>query len=176
MARIASALRNGRIVSARIGGSHQCARRARSHRRTSQGGRRANGGSQRLRRDRGPHLARYSVLPLLPEERRADRHEGDQQSLLVERRRQVLQLRAGRETRRRRAAHRTSAAQEASHRHHRPQHAQPRVPARLGRHLSTTSASRHFSNRTMAAAGRTCTRWTRRRNSSPLTTRASNSA
>ncbi len=50
-----------------------------------------------------------------------DRHQGHQQSVLVERRRQILQLRAGRETGRRRAAHRAAAAQEASRRHHRPQ-------------------------------------------------------
>ena len=105
------------------------------HRRASQGGRRAHGRAVRLRRDRRPHLARHSVLSLLPEERRADRHEGHQQPVLVERRRQVLQLRAGREARRRRAADRPAAAQEASRRHHRPLHAQPGVSAGLGRHL-----------------------------------------
>ena len=58
----------------------------------------------RLRRHRRPHLARHSVLSRLSEERRADRHHRHQQSVLVERRRQVLQLRAGLEARRRRAA------------------------------------------------------------------------
>ena len=153
------ALRNGRIVSARAGGSHQCARRAAASRPSTSKWAACRWRSQRLRRDRRPHLARHSVLPLLSEKRRAHRHEGDQQSVLVERRRQVLQLCAGREARRRGAADRAAAAQEAS----RPApptavHAQPGVSARLGRHLSTTSASPHFSSRTMAAAGRTCTR------------------
>ena len=43
--------------------------------------------AQRVRRDHRPHLARYSVLPFVPEERGAHRHQGDQQSVLVERRR-----------------------------------------------------------------------------------------
>ena len=102
--------------------------------------------------------------------------QGDQQSVLVERRRQVLQLRAGREAGRGRAAHGAAAAQEASHR------APPTAPCAtwsirsIGTASSTTSASRRSSSRTMAAAGRTSTRWIRRRNCSPPTTRASSSA
>ena len=94
----------------------------------------------------------------LPEERRARRHQGHQQSVLVERRRQVLQLRAGRQTGRGRAAHRAAAAQGASARHHRALHAQPAVIRSIGTGSSTTSASRRSSSRTMAAAGRTSTK------------------
>ena len=46
-------------------------------------------------RDHRPHFAGHPVLPRLPEKRRAQRHARHQQSLLVERRRQVFQLRAG---------------------------------------------------------------------------------
>ncbi len=63
---------------------------------------------------------------------RRDRH---QQPLLVERRRQVLQLRAGAQTGRRHSAHRAAAAQAASAGHHRPLHAQPALPHAVGQHL-----------------------------------------
>ena len=72
--------------------------------RASENRRRRDGRAQRLRRDRRPHLARHSVLPVVLKNAALTRHESHQQSVLVERRRQVLQLRAGRETRRRRAA------------------------------------------------------------------------
>ncbi len=99
------------------------------------------------RRDRRSHLARHPVLSRVPEERRADRHEGHQQSVLVERRRQVLQLRAGREAGRRHSAHRAAAAQEAS----RPAPPIGRCATcstrSTGTRSSTTSASRRSSSR-----------------------------
>ncbi len=71
----------------------------------------------------------------LSEERRALRHRRHQQSVLVERRRQVLQLRSRRQAWRRDSAHRAAAAQATSRRHHRPLHAQPAVPYAVGQHL-----------------------------------------
>ena len=61
-----------------------------------------------LQRDRRSHLARHPVLSRVPEERGARGHDGHQQPVLVERRRQVLQLRAGGAARRRGAADRAS--------------------------------------------------------------------
>ena len=106
--------------------------RARRHGRVRPDRRRADGRAVRLRRHRRPHLARHSVLPRVPEERRALRHQDHQQPVLVERRRQVLQLRAGHQARRRHSADHPAAAQGASDRHHRAVDAQPEVPARLG--------------------------------------------
>ncbi len=86
----------------------------------------------RLRRDRRSHLARHPVLPRLAEELGALRREGHQQPVLVERRRQVLQLRAGHQARRGDSADGAAAAQGTSDRHDRAVDAQPALPARLG--------------------------------------------
>ena len=86
----------------------------------------------RLRRHRRSHLARHPVLSRLAEERGALRRQGHQQPVLVERRRQVLQLRAGDQARRRDSADGAAAAQGTSDRHDRAVDAQPALPARLG--------------------------------------------
>ena len=89
----------------------------------------------RLRRDRRSHFARHSVLSRVAEELRAVRLEDHQQPVLVERRRQVFQLRAGHQAGGRHPADGAAAAQGTSHRHHRAVDAQPELPARLGRDL-----------------------------------------
>src|SRR5579863_4367803 len=81
------AVRNGRIVSTGPGGPDQCNGRDERNGRAPARGRGGNGRAQRLRCDRGPHLSRHSVLQIVSEERCAYRDEGDQQSVLVERRR-----------------------------------------------------------------------------------------
>ena len=59
------------------------------------------GRAVRLRRRHRPHLAGRAVLSRLAQERRAHRHRGRQQSVLVERGREIFQQRAGHEDRRR---------------------------------------------------------------------------
>ena len=65
-------VRNGRIVPAGAGGPHQCHGRGWRDGGASQNRRRPHGRALPLRGDHRPHLARYPVLPLLSEERRAD--------------------------------------------------------------------------------------------------------
>ena len=93
---------------------------------------------------RRPHLARGRVLPRLPQVRRAERHLRDQQPVLVDGRRQVLQLRADVAARRRHPEDRAAAAEglPARRRHPAGVAAQPRLPDRLGRAAATTSACR----------------------------------
>ncbi len=88
-----------------------------------------------LPRHRRSHLARHSLLSRLSEERGPLGHDRHQQSLLVERRRQVLQLRAGPQAGRCHSADRAAAAQRASAGHDRPLHAQPAIPHAVGQHL-----------------------------------------
>ena len=66
------------------------------HRRSRERRRRAHGRAVPLPRHRRSHLARHSLLSRVSQERRAGGHDGHQQPVLVERGRQVLQLRAGR--------------------------------------------------------------------------------
>src|SRR4029077_17886096 len=54
-----------------------------------------NGRGGGIPRDRRPHFARSRILPWLSEASGAARHVCDQQSLLVDRGRQILQLRGG---------------------------------------------------------------------------------
>ena len=87
-----------------------------------------------LARDHRPHLPRGAVLPLLPEARGAAGHDGRQQPVHVDGRRQVLRRRA-RHVARHRASQDGGAAQQGVRAGHqaRREPAQPRVPARLGR-------------------------------------------
>ena len=109
--------------------------------------------------DRISHEVEY--LPRRDEARGAAGHLRHQQPVLVDGRRQVLQLLGDGEARRRHSADGPPAAEGLSGRHrpHRGITAQPRVPDRLGRRCSTTSAVRRSSSRTRAAAGSTSTRW-----------------
>ena len=83
--------------------------------------------------DRISHEVEY--LPRLPEARGARGHLRHQQPVLVDRRRQVLQLLGGAEARRRRAEDGRAAAEGLSggHRPDRRVAAQPRLSDRLGR-------------------------------------------
>ena len=127
---------------------------------------------QRVCRDRGPHLARYSVLPGVPEERGADGTKvinnpfwwsADDKFFNY-----ALAAKLGVAVPRDGAA----AAQVASRGHHRPLDAQPGISARLGRDLSLRGFPGVSETASTAAAGRTCTRCTSRRNCSRPTTRA----
>ena len=165
-------VRHGRVVSAGAGGADQRDGDAGRHGGVREGRRRADGRARALPRHRRPHLARHPVLPRVPEERRARRHDRRQQPVLVVRRRQVLQQRA----RRRASASRCRGRCSCRPRQHPPDttdrvDAQPRVSRSTGTRSSSTSASRRSSSRTTAAAGRTSTGSTRPRSSSRPTTR-----
>ncbi len=77
------------------------------------GRRGADGRARAVPRHHRPHLARHSVLSRVPEERGARGHRRHQQSVLVERRRQVLQLRARDAARRGDSADGPAAAQDS---------------------------------------------------------------
>ena len=121
---------------ARVHRSGQHARpRPRHHRGDGHADRHEDGRAVRVPRHRRPHLARGRVLPRVPEARRARGDLRHQQPVLVDGRRQVLQLRRGAEDRGRGAEDGRAAAEVLSGRH-RPDvriAAQPRLPHRLGR-------------------------------------------
>ena len=108
---------------------------ARHHRRDGEAGRDEDGRGGALQRHRRPHLARDRVLPRVPQARRAGRHLRDQQPVLVDGRRQVLQLRRGQQAGRRDPQDRAAAAEGLSG-HGRPDARvaeEPRVSGGLGR-------------------------------------------
>jgi hypothetical protein len=98
--------------------------------------------ASRLRRGRRSHLARHPLLPRVAQDSRTRRCLHRQQPVLVQRRRQVLQLRSGRPDRRGGAADGGAAAQGTPGRHDRPVDAQPDLPAELGRDLRLRGLSR----------------------------------
>ena len=121
----------------------QSARQSRRRRRRIRQTRRhAHERARRIQRHRRSHLARSRILPRLPEARRAARHLRHQQSVLVDRRRQIFQLFRRRQARHRHSQNRAAAAKGLSQRrrHHLRIAAQPEISRRLGRACSTTSA------------------------------------
>ncbi len=110
---------------------HQRARRRRRGRRVRQGRRSAPRRASLLRPDHRPHLARSALLPRLPQARRHRRHGRHQQPLLVVCRRQVLQLLARHEARRRHPEYSAAPAEGLHGGHHGRVASQPRIPARL---------------------------------------------
>ena len=127
-------------------------------RRARPGRRRRPREPEALRPDPRPDQPGHPVLPGDPEEGRGRRDDRRQQPLLVDGRRQVLQQRA-RPTRRRRRARRPCILPSNQH----PPDTtvgvdvEPRLPARVGRDVLSTSASRPSSSRTPAADGRAST-------------------
>ena len=111
-----------------------------------------------LRGHRRPHFARRAVLPRVAEERGARRHVHHQQPVLVERRRQVLQLRAGAPSSASRSRRRCSCRTRTSARHDRASRCATSSTRSTGRRVRATSASRRSSSRSTAAAGGTSTR------------------
>ena len=134
------------------------------------------GRAVRLRRGDRPHLAGCAVLSRLAQERRAHRHGGREQSVLVERGREIFQQRARDQDRRGRSAHGAAAVEPAATRHERQIISQPRLPDELGRDFQLPSAGRRSSNRSPAAAGKTFIGCTIRKNFTGLTTRPASSS
>ena len=124
------------LVPARV---HQRGERAgqaaRHHGRDGEAGRDEDGRGGALQRDRRPHLPRDRVLPRVSQTRRARGHLRHQQPVLVDGRRQVLQLRR-RVQARRGDSQDGAAAAEGLSRHRGPDVGvaeEPRVPRGLGR-------------------------------------------
>ena len=133
---------------------------ARHHRPDGEARRHEDGRAGALSRHRRSHLARGRVLPRRDEARRAAGHLRHQQPVLVDGRRQVLQLLGDGQARRRHSAHRAAAAEGLPGRHRSDGGvaAQPRSIRSTGTACSTTSAGRRSSSRIRAAAGSTSTR------------------
>ena len=156
-------------VNAKTGGN-DIQRRVRPHRQSDPGR------AVRLRcRDRS-HFAGRPVLSRVAEERSAHRHRRRQQSVLVERGREIFQQRACDQDRRRRSENGSAAIASGADRHERQFVSQPRLPARLGRNFLLRRLARLSSNRSPAAAGKMFIGCTIRRNFSALTARPASSS